>query len=346
MRPVLTYMCSMMVGVTFFITPAKGISTDSLQWMTNYEEAENLSRATFKPIILFFTGSDWCNWCSKLEQESLDTPEFAQAVGDKFIFMRLDFPVNSTLPTPLAVQNKQLQKKYNIRSFPTLIILDGQQQKQIGITGYRAGGGKMYAAHLSKIVADYFDYQKKLEAINKQKYSGAELKKLYAVAQNFGYESDINQIIKVGVNSEDSHFFMIERYRKMTQEGLSGLAEATALKKELQLMDPNNEKMTHYHLALIDFEGYTEAGDKRSADLAVASLVNYIQKFGPKDKEHLWRLQMIISQIYFDRNNLAEALNFAESSFTSAPPTAKIEISTAIKNIKSQMATETAVVRH
>ncbi len=339
MKQLFTLFCSVLL-VTLF-TNNDMHAQSHINWLTSYEEAVNQSKATSKPIVLFFTGSDWCGWCTKLEHESLGTSEFAQAVGDKFIFVKLDFPVNSTLPPQTAAQNKQLQKKYNVRGFPTLVILDGQQQNQIGTTGYQAGGGRAYAEHLSKIISKFSGYQQKMQNVGQQKLSSAELKKLYETAQAFAYDNDINKIIKAGMTSDDSEFFMIERYRTLATEGLLGTSEAIDLKKQLIQQDPNNEKMIQYQLALIDFEATHESADKdkHSPEMAVASLIDYINKFGAKDKENLWRLQMIISQVYFDKNNLDEALKFAENSYASAPPSAKVEISMAIKSIKSQIST-------
>jgi protein disulfide-isomerase len=345
MKQMLSFLCSVVMGVALFSGQAEG--ADHINWLTNYEEAVNIAKSSSKPIVLFFTGSDWCSWCTKLDHESLDTREFAQAVGDKFVFVKLDFPVNSTLPPQVASQNKLLQKKFNVRGFPTIVILDSQTQTQIGTTGYRAGGGRAYADHLSKIVSDHSGYQQKMQSMGSQKYSSAELKKLYETAQMFGYDNDINHIIKAGMVSDDSLFFMIERYRMMATEGFLATPEAQSLKQQLIDLDPANEKMAQYQIALISFEANHETMDKekRSPEVAVAPLIDYINKFGSKDKENLWRLEMIISQVYFDNNNLDTALKFAENSFNSAPPSAKAEISMAVKSIQSQISTsETALV--
>jgi protein disulfide-isomerase len=32
---------------------------------------------TKKPLLLFFTGSDWCGWCIRLQKRGFKTPEFA-----------------------------------------------------------------------------------------------------------------------------------------------------------------------------------------------------------------------------------------------------------------------------
>lgn len=122
-------------------------SQSRINWTTNYQDAVNQSKATSKPIVLFFTGSDWCSWCKKLESEALNTDEFAQIAGDKFIFVVLDFPSNGHYPKEF----NDLKSKYGIQGFPTLVILDSNGNK-IGSTGYQPGGGRAYAEHLLKLV--------------------------------------------------------------------------------------------------------------------------------------------------------------------------------------------------
>jgi protein disulfide-isomerase len=69
-------------------------------------------------------------------------------------------------------------------------------------------------------------------------------------------------------------------------------------------------------------------------ELTVASLIDYIEKFGKRDTENVWRLLMIVSQVYFDEDKHLEALEYAQSSYQAAPPSVQPEIATAIKNIK------------
>lgn len=310
-----------------------------IQWLTNYEQAVTQSKDSSKPIVLFFTGSDWCSWCKKLEEEVFNTPEFAQDTGDKFIFVRLDFPLNSPLPANLTAQNKQLQKKFDIRSFPTVVVLDYKQQ-QIGVTGYRPGGGKQYAAHLFKMVSDYSSYREKMQTLHEKKLSGGDLKQLYEKAKELSLENDAIQIVKEGMKSDEKLFFLVERYRFLVDEGHIADKEAVALRAQLLDADPHNKELTHYQVAVIDFESCCEQmqREKYSPETAVAPLVTYIEKFGTQDKSHLWRLQMIISQVYFDQNNLSEALKYARDSYDSAPSSAQPEIAMAIKNIQSQLA--------
>ncbi len=123
----------------------------SVQWLTNYEEAVKASKSEKKPIVMLFTGSDWCSWCTKLEEEALSSAEFAKDAGNNFIFLKLDFPLNSSQAPEVKAQNKQLQHKFDVRSFPLVVVYDPTTDKKIGSTGYRAGGGKSYADYLNKL---------------------------------------------------------------------------------------------------------------------------------------------------------------------------------------------------
>jgi len=45
-----------------FIGTSIGFSQEnSLQWITDFEIAKQVSKDTKKPILMYFTGSDWCS---------------------------------------------------------------------------------------------------------------------------------------------------------------------------------------------------------------------------------------------------------------------------------------------
>ena len=48
-----------------------GLFAQGLQWQQNYDEALRLSKESGKPVFAFFTGSDWCGWCIRLDREIL-----------------------------------------------------------------------------------------------------------------------------------------------------------------------------------------------------------------------------------------------------------------------------------
>lgn len=329
MQKLLILLCTLIVA---FTASANSPVSSKIQWLTSYEDAVKQANTTSKPILLLFTGTDWCPYCVKLEKEILSTPEFANYAGDKFIFVLLDFPSNTNLHTP---QNKELRKKYNIAGYPTIVVVDNKGQK-IGSIGYEQVSGKQYAERLLKMVNDFSGYKQKLSGLDKEQFSGPQLKTLYEKAQEFGLFNDASKIMAFGFNSDEKQFFLTERYRFLASEGKMDSKEALNLKKQLFEADFDNEHFTHYHIAIIDFETLSSLADthKKPPEFFVAPLTDYITKFGQQDKTNLWRLHMIISQVYYDKNKKEEALYHAKLGATSAPTVVQPEIAILIKNIQ------------
>ena len=61
-------------------------------WHTDMNKAVALSNKLKKPMLLFFTGSDWCGWCIRRQKEVLKTPEFEAWAKKKVVLVELDFP--------------------------------------------------------------------------------------------------------------------------------------------------------------------------------------------------------------------------------------------------------------
>ncbi len=132
--------------------PVNQQQQSQVSWNTNYNDALQAAQNQNKPLLLFFTGSDWCGWCKKMVQEVFDSPEFAQKVGDDFIFVEVDFPMRAPLSSTLAQQNDMLKQRYGVTGFPTIIILD-PNQNFVAESGYRPGGGVAYADYLKQLMA-------------------------------------------------------------------------------------------------------------------------------------------------------------------------------------------------
>lgn len=124
-----------------------------LEWFDNYSEAMQKAQKEHKMLFLYFTGSDWCGWCKKLDQEVLAQPEFAKMVGNKFVFVKLDFPMNRNNDAFMQ-QNTKLKQQYGVTGFPTVVILDSKGAF-VGETGYRSGGPRSYADHIEQLSSSH-----------------------------------------------------------------------------------------------------------------------------------------------------------------------------------------------
>jgi thioredoxin-related protein len=104
-------------------------------WNDSYEAALKESEATGKPVLADFTGSDWCQWCVKLKRDVFETEEFKQWADENVVLLELDYPKRSQQSPEIARQNAQLKDRYNIKSYPTVLLLDSSGQV-LGELGY------------------------------------------------------------------------------------------------------------------------------------------------------------------------------------------------------------------
>lgn len=132
-----------------FVSASHG---DKVHWIQDYEKALNVSKETDRPVLLFFTGSGWCVYCKKLEQEVFNTDSFAHDASDKYVFVKMDFAhTGKAKNSSLAKQHEDLALKHKIEGFPTVVLVDAKERVLLK-TGYRQGGGTQYAAHLNSYI--------------------------------------------------------------------------------------------------------------------------------------------------------------------------------------------------
>jgi protein disulfide-isomerase len=138
---------------------------EELVWHTDMNKAIAISKEENKPIFLFFTGSDWCGWCIRLQNEVFKTPEFTTWAKEKVVLVELDFPRRKQLEETLRNQNNQLQQLFQVRGYPTVwftkegVGVDGKTSlEQIGSTGYVAGGPTAWLEGANQIIAKFVPY--------------------------------------------------------------------------------------------------------------------------------------------------------------------------------------------
>ncbi|MBK6524836.1 MAG: thioredoxin family protein [Crocinitomicaceae bacterium] len=134
----------------FLAAPVAKANEGGLTWYTNLDSAVALSNETKKPIFGFFTGSDWCGWCIKLQREVFAKPAFVEWASANVILLELDFPRTKVLPAELKEQNQKLQVAFGVQGFPTIWVFtaakdEATQNYQLtawGKLGYPSGAEK------------------------------------------------------------------------------------------------------------------------------------------------------------------------------------------------------------
>ena len=128
------------------------VEAQELKWETDINKATAVSNKTKKPMLLFFTGSDWCGWCIRLQKEVLKTPEFAAWAKENVVLVELDYPRKTPQTELIKAQNAGLQQTFGIQGFPTVYFATAKKKDGIpsftgiGSTGYVAGGPAAWLA--------------------------------------------------------------------------------------------------------------------------------------------------------------------------------------------------------
>lgn len=120
-------------------------------WLENHDEAVAKATASGKPILVNFTGSDWCGWCVRLKKEVFDTGIFATWAVDQVVLLECDFPRSRPLTVEQTAQNERLAERYGIRGFPTVLVLTAQGE-EIARAGYLRGGAAAWIDEIDAAV--------------------------------------------------------------------------------------------------------------------------------------------------------------------------------------------------
>lgn len=119
--------------ISFLLITSLGFSQEKetlneLNWMPSYKEAVKKAKKEKKPLLLYFTGSDWCGPCIKLDKQLFHTEKFKNFSDENFVLYMANFPRNRDLVVKEARKtNQKLKEKHTIDSFPAIIVVDEKE---------------------------------------------------------------------------------------------------------------------------------------------------------------------------------------------------------------------------
>ena len=123
-----TYLLIASLAITFCSFTNHSSENDEL-WLTNFELARKLAVEDGKPILMVFSGSDWCKPCMILHETILNTEEFSAYAKDHVVLLKVDFPSfrKNRLSKEHQKHNDALAEKYNEQGyFPNVLLVDAE----------------------------------------------------------------------------------------------------------------------------------------------------------------------------------------------------------------------------
>jgi thiol-disulfide isomerase/thioredoxin len=122
-------------------------------WGTDIPAAFRQARSEHKNVLLDFTGSDWCPWCIKFDEDVLKQEAFMSYAETNLVLVRVDFPRHTELPPELKAANDAASKRFNVDGFPTYILLSPDGKELGRQVGYREGGPAAFTSELDGYAA-------------------------------------------------------------------------------------------------------------------------------------------------------------------------------------------------
>ena len=105
-------------------------------WTMDYDAAVKLAGEKKLPLMLNFTGSDWCGWCKLMDKNVFAEEVWKTYAKDNVLLVTLDFPNDkSIVPEKYVKRNEKLREQFGVRGYPSYVVLDNDGKTKLGQLG-------------------------------------------------------------------------------------------------------------------------------------------------------------------------------------------------------------------
>ena len=270
-------------------------------WTSDYAAAKKQAAETKKDLLIDFTGSDWCGWCIKLNDEVFKREPFKAGVKDTFVLVELDFPRDkSKLSAETQKQNAELGKKYAVQGYPSILLCDAGG-RPYAATGYQAGGPEKYVAHLNELRAvktkrdEAFATANKTEGVAKAKALVAALEAMKledAMVMNF--YGDV--VANIGnLDKDDATGYAKGKKEAAAKKDAAEKSQAVIQEFFTAKIAPLMQAKD-FDKALAEVKSYIKDNPDTPEDFKVGMLLN-IGLAGPMDKRDLAAAVAMVDEV-------------------------------------------------
>ena len=132
----LPIVCAALVATAAFAAKPDTTGARVGVWTQDYDAAVALAKTNNLPLLLNFTGSDWCGWCKLMDRQVFSKAEWEKWAKENIVLAFIDFPQKKSLvPKKYVERNQKLSSQYHVGGFPTYIVVDPGTGESIGQLG-------------------------------------------------------------------------------------------------------------------------------------------------------------------------------------------------------------------
>lgn len=130
------------VASTLGIGSRAARADETIAWSQDFAKAVKQAKATNKLVMVDFY-TDWCGWCKVLDKKTYPDKNVVRLTHARFIPVKIN----------AEKEGQAAATKYGVRSYPTILFIDGNGSVAGRIGGYAPPGP--FAEQMQKISTDY-----------------------------------------------------------------------------------------------------------------------------------------------------------------------------------------------
>jgi thioredoxin-related protein len=128
-----------------FVGVSQNKTVSKLNWIESFSDAKSIALKENKPMLILFTGSDWCKYCKNLTADFFNSDKFKEIAQTDFVLYKADFPRNKSLVTENQKRdNLELKDKFGVNLYPTIYITNSKGKSIDNIKGYSSARDTKY----------------------------------------------------------------------------------------------------------------------------------------------------------------------------------------------------------
>lgn len=302
-------------------------------WHDDYAKASALASERGVPLLIAFLGPNWCPFSDQLEADVLAKQEFAGALKNELVFLKVDIPEDWEEGN---FSGEALKERFAVDECPCLVLVEPSGQA-IAKLEYLPLHPKEFTSYIRDTLGDYNEVATLAEKQTVKKLDAAQLKSLYAKAGRLADATFKKVLLNEGLKVDKSPYFLVEEYGRILANGKVSDRKLSRLRNKIFARDPKNTQGFQRKLAIMDFEALSAAIKRtKGSEGVIKPLVQYLMKFGPEDRENSWKIEMKISQYLFGQNRIEEALKHARASLNCAPESAREEVTQSVDYLQAK----------
>lgn len=165
-------------GIYYLKPNAGAVANGRIPWVRDYQRALRLASNGNKVIITDLY-TDWCKWCKLMDEHTFSDPKVVAESG-KYVYLKLNAEKDA--------DGVELQRRFSVLAYPTILLLDQSGEEIDRINGYQT------AEPFRKLLAEILQGNASLASMKRREAEdGSDLKNLFQLGRKFFSRQEFRQ---------------------------------------------------------------------------------------------------------------------------------------------------------